>query len=179
MPSRSLSDDICAVCGQKIFVDVDEEGIIEDTYQLSCNHMYPSALLSTCGSDRICKISQLGWNCCMLSFCLIYCYVLYVIYTVCNIAEVYSTSQMFGDTLPFSSFPDCFIPSVCNQTIQMWSKCRLSSFIKGCFYTFWFHHVVVTARFIYSAPFQCLRQMNIMSIKIVIYCIWLHILYML
>lgn len=41
MPSRNLSDDICAVCGQKIFVDIDEEGIIEDTYQLSCNHMYP------------------------------------------------------------------------------------------------------------------------------------------
>uniref|UniRef100_V9L4T1 RING finger protein 175 n=1 Tax=Callorhinchus milii TaxID=7868 RepID=V9L4T1_CALMI len=41
MPSRNLSCDICAVCGQKIFVDVDEEGIIEDTYQLSCNHLYP------------------------------------------------------------------------------------------------------------------------------------------
>ncbi|XP_064878084.1 RING finger protein 175 isoform X2 [Oncorhynchus nerka] len=40
MPSRSLTDDICAVCGQKILVDVDEEGIIEDTYQLSCNHIY-------------------------------------------------------------------------------------------------------------------------------------------
>ncbi|XP_041051055.1 RING finger protein 175 isoform X4 [Carcharodon carcharias] len=41
MPSRNLSDDICAVCGQKIFVDISEEGIIEDTYQLSCNHVYP------------------------------------------------------------------------------------------------------------------------------------------
>uniref|UniRef100_A0A4W5KXE6 Ring finger protein 175 n=1 Tax=Hucho hucho TaxID=62062 RepID=A0A4W5KXE6_9TELE len=40
MPSRSLTDDICAVCGQKILVDVDEEGIIEDTYQLSCNHIF-------------------------------------------------------------------------------------------------------------------------------------------
>ena len=40
MPSRNLSHDICAVCGQKTFVDVDEEGIIEDTYQLSCNHVY-------------------------------------------------------------------------------------------------------------------------------------------
>ncbi len=26
MPSRNLSNDVCAVCGQKIFVDVDEEG---------------------------------------------------------------------------------------------------------------------------------------------------------
>lgn len=40
MPSRNLSDDICAVCGQKIFVDLDEEGIIENTYQLSCNHIF-------------------------------------------------------------------------------------------------------------------------------------------
>ncbi|XP_041051030.1 RING finger protein 175 isoform X2 [Carcharodon carcharias] len=40
MPSRNLSDDICAVCGQKIFVDISEEGIIEDTYQLSCNHVW-------------------------------------------------------------------------------------------------------------------------------------------
>ncbi|KTF87996.1 hypothetical protein cypCar_00015773 [Cyprinus carpio] len=40
MPSRNLSNDMCAVCGQKIFVDVDEEGIIEDTYQLSCNHTF-------------------------------------------------------------------------------------------------------------------------------------------
>lgn len=41
MPSRSLSEDICAVCGQRILVDVEEEGLIEDTYQLSCGHMYP------------------------------------------------------------------------------------------------------------------------------------------
>lgn len=41
MPSRSLSSDICAVCGQRILVDVEEEGFIEDTYQLSCGHMYP------------------------------------------------------------------------------------------------------------------------------------------
>ena len=41
IPSRSLTDDICAVCGQRILVDVEEEGFIEDTYQLSCGHMYP------------------------------------------------------------------------------------------------------------------------------------------
>uniref|UniRef100_A0A8C4W9G5 Ring finger protein 175 n=1 Tax=Gopherus evgoodei TaxID=1825980 RepID=A0A8C4W9G5_9SAUR len=40
MPTRSLSNDICAVCGQKIFVDINEEGIIENTYQLSCNHVF-------------------------------------------------------------------------------------------------------------------------------------------
>lgn len=42
MPSRSLTDDICAVCGQRILVDVEEEGFIEDTYQLSCGHTYPN-----------------------------------------------------------------------------------------------------------------------------------------
>lgn len=41
MPSRCLTDDICAVCGQRILVDVEEEGLIEDTYRLSCGHMYP------------------------------------------------------------------------------------------------------------------------------------------
>ncbi|XP_017917110.1 PREDICTED: RING finger protein 175 isoform X1 [Capra hircus] len=40
MPTRSLSDDICAVCGQKIIVDLDEEGLIENTYQLSCKHVF-------------------------------------------------------------------------------------------------------------------------------------------
>lgn len=41
MPTKHLSDDICAVCGQPILVDVSEEGIIENTYRLSCNHVYP------------------------------------------------------------------------------------------------------------------------------------------
>uniref|UniRef100_A0A8C6SK74 Ring finger protein 175 n=1 Tax=Neogobius melanostomus TaxID=47308 RepID=A0A8C6SK74_9GOBI len=40
MPSRSLSGDICAVCGQKILVEVDDEGLIEDTFQLSCGHIF-------------------------------------------------------------------------------------------------------------------------------------------
>uniref|UniRef100_G3SVI1 Ring finger protein 175 n=1 Tax=Loxodonta africana TaxID=9785 RepID=G3SVI1_LOXAF len=37
MSTRSLSDNICAVCGQEIIVDLDEEGFIENTYQLSCH----------------------------------------------------------------------------------------------------------------------------------------------
>uniref|UniRef100_A0A8C3J7Y4 RING-type domain-containing protein n=1 Tax=Calidris pygmaea TaxID=425635 RepID=A0A8C3J7Y4_9CHAR len=40
IPTKNLSNDICAVCGQKFFVDINEEGIIENTYQLSCNHVY-------------------------------------------------------------------------------------------------------------------------------------------
>ncbi|KAH0625338.1 hypothetical protein JD844_033865 [Phrynosoma platyrhinos] len=34
MPTKHLSDSVCAVCGQQIFVDVNEEGIIENTYRL-------------------------------------------------------------------------------------------------------------------------------------------------
>lgn len=49
MPSRSLTNDICAVCGQRILVDLEEEGFIEDTYQLSCGHMYPKAQLIRAG----------------------------------------------------------------------------------------------------------------------------------
>ncbi|XP_041055941.1 RING finger protein 121 isoform X2 [Carcharodon carcharias] len=40
MPTKHLSNEICAVCGQKIFVDVNEEGIIENTYMLTCNHVF-------------------------------------------------------------------------------------------------------------------------------------------
>ncbi|ELK32333.1 RING finger protein 121 [Myotis davidii] len=40
MPTKHLSDSMCAVCGQQIFVDVSEEGIIENTYRLSCNHVW-------------------------------------------------------------------------------------------------------------------------------------------
>ncbi|XP_076193649.1 RING finger protein 175 [Aptenodytes patagonicus] len=40
IPTRNLSNDICAVCRQKIFVDINEEGITENTYQLSCNHVF-------------------------------------------------------------------------------------------------------------------------------------------
>ncbi|XP_073189460.1 E3 ubiquitin ligase RNF121 isoform X4 [Lepidochelys kempii] len=45
MPTKHLSDSVCAVCGQQIFVDVNEEGIIENTYRLSCNHVYPFLFL--------------------------------------------------------------------------------------------------------------------------------------
>ncbi|XP_044274504.1 RING finger protein 121 isoform X4 [Varanus komodoensis] len=40
MPTKHLSDSVCAVCGQPIFVDVSEEGILENTYRLSCNHVF-------------------------------------------------------------------------------------------------------------------------------------------
>ncbi|KAG7280213.1 hypothetical protein CRUP_037574, partial [Coryphaenoides rupestris] len=36
MPTKHLSDNICAVCGQQILVDVSEEGIIENTFHEFC-----------------------------------------------------------------------------------------------------------------------------------------------
>lgn len=53
MPSRSLTGDICAVCGQRILVEVEEEGFIEDTYQLSCGHMYPD---TSCFLFQLCVV---------------------------------------------------------------------------------------------------------------------------
>uniref|UniRef100_A0A803XWS5 RING-type domain-containing protein n=1 Tax=Meleagris gallopavo TaxID=9103 RepID=A0A803XWS5_MELGA len=41
------------VCGQKIFVDTNEEGITENTHQLSCNHMFHG--LCICGWCRVGK----------------------------------------------------------------------------------------------------------------------------
>ncbi|NXX56017.1 RN121 protein, partial [Scopus umbretta] len=55
IPTRNLSNDICAVCRKKIFVDINEEGIIENTYQLSCNHVFhESCIRSWCivGNNR-------------------------------------------------------------------------------------------------------------------------------
>lgn len=41
MPTRHLETNICAVCGNKLLIGTDEEGIIENTYKLSCSHTYP------------------------------------------------------------------------------------------------------------------------------------------
>lgn len=40
MPTRHLEDNVCAVCGNKLLVSEKEEGIIENTYKLSCNHVF-------------------------------------------------------------------------------------------------------------------------------------------
>lgn len=40
MPTKHLSDSICAVCGQTTLVDASQEGIIENTYRLTCNHVF-------------------------------------------------------------------------------------------------------------------------------------------
>lgn len=42
MPTRSLQMGICAVCGNKLLVNENEEGIIENTYKLTCQHEYVS-----------------------------------------------------------------------------------------------------------------------------------------
>ncbi|XDV39231.1 hypothetical protein PO909_008495 [Leuciscus waleckii] len=70
MPTKHLSDSICAVCGQPILVDVSEEGIIENTYRLSCNHVYPLPflllLIYVCnlqGSYRVCTLWKMFLTC--------------------------------------------------------------------------------------------------------------------
>jgi len=40
MPTRQLESDICAVCGNKLLVLESEEGVIENTYRLSCSHVF-------------------------------------------------------------------------------------------------------------------------------------------
>lgn len=39
MPTRSLESGVCAVCGNKLLVTEDEEGVLENTYKLSCEHV--------------------------------------------------------------------------------------------------------------------------------------------
>ncbi|XP_005192189.1 E3 ubiquitin ligase Rnf121-like [Musca domestica] len=40
IPTRHLEENVCAVCGNQLLVSEKEEGIIENTYKLSCNHVF-------------------------------------------------------------------------------------------------------------------------------------------
>jgi len=40
IPSRQLEADMCALCGNKFLVKVGEEGVVENTYRLSCGHEF-------------------------------------------------------------------------------------------------------------------------------------------
>lgn len=39
MPTRNLEQGVCAVCGNKLLVNENEEGVIENTYKLTCQHV--------------------------------------------------------------------------------------------------------------------------------------------
>lgn len=41
MPTRSLDDSVCAVCGNKLLTPLNEDGVLENTYKLTCGHVYP------------------------------------------------------------------------------------------------------------------------------------------
>lgn len=41
MPTRSLNANVCAVCGNKLLTPLNEDGVLENTYKLSCGHVYP------------------------------------------------------------------------------------------------------------------------------------------
>ncbi|KAL1110082.1 hypothetical protein AAG570_008160 [Ranatra chinensis] len=40
IPSRHLDSNVCAVCGNKLLVATDEEGVLENTYKLTCDHVF-------------------------------------------------------------------------------------------------------------------------------------------
>ncbi|KAL0273373.1 UNVERIFIED_CONTAM: hypothetical protein PYX00_006055 [Menopon gallinae] len=40
IPTRSLDKDVCAVCGNKLLTPVNEEGVLENTYKLTCDHVF-------------------------------------------------------------------------------------------------------------------------------------------
>lgn len=40
MPTRTLESNICALCGNKLLVSEEDQGIVEDTYRLSCQHVF-------------------------------------------------------------------------------------------------------------------------------------------
>lgn len=40
MPIRSLEQNVCAVCGNDLLVSEGEPGVIENTFKLSCHHVF-------------------------------------------------------------------------------------------------------------------------------------------
>lgn len=61
MPIKHLSDSVCAVCGQQIFVDVSEECVIKNIYKLSCNHIFQEfCILGWCimGNKQTCPTAK-------------------------------------------------------------------------------------------------------------------------
>ncbi|XP_004536133.1 RING finger protein 121 [Ceratitis capitata] len=40
IPTRHLDNNVCAICGNQLLVNVKEEGLFENTYKLTCNHIF-------------------------------------------------------------------------------------------------------------------------------------------
>lgn len=40
MPTKSLPKDLCGLCAHKLFVSENDVGVIEDTYKLTCDHVF-------------------------------------------------------------------------------------------------------------------------------------------
>lgn len=40
IPTRHLERNVCAVCGNQLLTDVNESGVIENTYKLTCDHVF-------------------------------------------------------------------------------------------------------------------------------------------
>jgi hypothetical protein len=46
LPSRILEPGVCAVCGNKILVLDNDNAVVEKTFKLNCDHVYPFLMLS-------------------------------------------------------------------------------------------------------------------------------------
>ena len=40
IPAKNLNSDVCALCGNQFLVKVGQEGVVENTYRLTCAHEY-------------------------------------------------------------------------------------------------------------------------------------------
>ncbi|CAF4763878.1 unnamed protein product [Pieris macdunnoughi] len=40
IPTRQLDQNVCAVCGNRLLVNINEEGVLENTYKLPCGHVF-------------------------------------------------------------------------------------------------------------------------------------------
>ena len=41
LPGKRLDPNVCCVCGNQILVMNNEDALIEETFKLDCNHVYP------------------------------------------------------------------------------------------------------------------------------------------
>ncbi|XP_076256166.1 E3 ubiquitin ligase Rnf121 [Rhynchophorus ferrugineus] len=40
IPTKNLDPNVCAICGNRLLVSAEEEGVLENTYELSCGHVF-------------------------------------------------------------------------------------------------------------------------------------------
>lgn len=68
IPDRQLEPNICAVCGNIILVQDNNNAIVEKTYNLSCGHTYPFFVFVALALVNDRNIVKPHWN----AFCKVY-----------------------------------------------------------------------------------------------------------